>query len=77
MNLCFVQLLVEAYDDAYPASEYAGKLTLTVRMIRNEFAPTLTGPYTGRINENTVAGDLVLNATATDQDGVRTAFSSR
>ena len=67
-----LQLLIEAYDDAFP--NYVGQLRLTVNMLRNQNAPVLTGPYTGRINENTVAGDLIVNASATDGDGVRMAF---
>lgn len=69
-----LQLVVEAFDSAYPQDVTSA--TVTVNVLRNQGRPSLIGsPYITTVNETIPVGTSVLTVQASDPDGVRTRHS--
>lgn len=71
INIVFVvlQLLVQAYDNGYPA--LYDTTVLTVNVNRNLLAPTFNQPnYNVTILESQTLGDTIVSVVATDPDSL-------
>lgn len=68
---CFVlKVQVEAYDSRSPESS-AVTVNITVNVYRNQNAPVFANAaYSMQIDDIYPIGNIILNVTATDQDGV-------
>jgi len=72
---CVLQLLVEAYDTAYPTETASATVTITVA--KNEFGPVYDqSPYCVTINETLTINNCFLTVSATDQDGDTLTYSA-
>ena len=74
-SLLTYTLRVEAYDTFYPNN--IGVCTVSVNVIRNPSGPIFSqNSYETTINENFPVGDAIIQATATDADGVKFTIKS-